>query len=463
MKSRSKNYLAILLLFFTLFACEKTITTVPDKIVDQVPLATSDVSVREAKTWFEKEYLPSQKKSETTIAKTMIRNAFWEKAYMDKMSNGQDLLVVPIEHYESNRLPNADTYLWVFRDDAKNYSAKVIEYLTSLRDYEGEIDIANFSGAMTVRDWNGKLLNGFTFKKGKPVGLLVSVRGVETERVQEGKSGRFNGTICNTLKFTLSSCTSFAYKLCTNGNCTELRPNDTPTYCDLYEITVPQCYWVADFPNQTNPYASGIPSEIKARSVSELTMPGFSGPGINLAKFIKCFGTINANSKYKITFYVVEPKPGTGKIVNGFDVGHTFMSFEMNTNGVIVTQTVGFYPNTMAPDWVQSRVLDNGGLAYTVSSTHENIGADAFQHALAELEVIGNRMYHYSGYNCTTAAASVATAAGLTLPKNETYFPFGTGKGLSPGQLGYDLRANQSSGTLNTNGGTAPASKGACN
>lgn len=69
MKSRSKNYLAILLLFFTLFACEKNITTVPEKIVGQVPLATSDISMQEAKTWFEKEYLPSQKNQKPPLQK----------------------------------------------------------------------------------------------------------------------------------------------------------------------------------------------------------------------------------------------------------------------------------------------------------------------------------------------------------------------------------------------------------
>ncbi|MGV3604470.1 MAG: hypothetical protein ACO1N1_24825 [Dyadobacter fermentans] len=429
---------------------------------DSTSVFSGEVSVPIAKKWFYEQYLKEQENTATDESKRLIRNVYWEQARLDTMTNGQDLLIVPIEHHMPGELTNADTYLWVFRHHGNKLSAKVIEYLSSVKDNESGIDISNFSGAMTVRDWNGKLINGFTFKNNVPVGLLHSVRGVETERIKDARSGRANMTICDVVVFRASTCTNFFAKICVNGNCSPLMPNDTPTFCEYYEIIAPQCYWVPDFPGQPNPYSGG-PSDLTIISPSQITMPGLSHPAINLRKHLDCFGTNTAASTYKMTVYVAEPMSGTGKTVKGSNVGHTFIGLEKTTNGVTTRQVLGFYPNSIGADWVSSHVADNGGDSYTVSASWD-LDAGAFTDAINGMISGYGMMYDINQYNCTTAAASVADAVGLTFPKTESDFPFGIGKGMSPGQLGKDIRNHQSSsGDVDLDGGTAPTSKGPCN
>ncbi len=66
-----------------------------------------------------------------------------------------------------------------------------MEYLSSTKDEKGKLDIGNFSGVMSVRDWNGKLLNGFTFKKGNPTGVLSSLNGRETLLISNFKNQKY--------------------------------------------------------------------------------------------------------------------------------------------------------------------------------------------------------------------------------------------------------------------------------
>ena len=128
----------------------------------------------------------------------------------------------------------------------------------------------------------------------------------------------------------------------------------------------------------------------------------------------------------------------------------------------ITRQVVGFYPDEMSSTWVNAHMANNGGDPYTVSTTYEPYAA-GFQSVINAVIYQQSQMYHTAQYNCTTAIAYICDAAGFTLPKTESYFPFFVAKGLSPGQLGLDLRNNQSSGILNPNGGSAPYSKGSCN
>lgn len=459
-----KRLVGICFLFLTLLSCEKNeLQTANEKVKDSLLPAPHLLSVQVAKKWFDQDYLKSQKLTETEASKKLVRNIFWDRAYMDKMSNGQDLLIVPLEHHEPENQANADTYLWIFVDDSNRLSAKVIEYLSSASESKNgsEISIVNFSGAMTVRDWNGTLLNGFTFKKGKPAGVLLELNGKETLLISSSKNTRNAGTVCQNLEITTSTCDSYYYKVCFPhlGTCTETRPGGT--FCERTSVMVPQCYWVADFPSQTNPYIGGR-SDITARSAEQLTIPGFDHPAIDINKFIKCFGVIDNNSKYKVTIYVEEPFAGTGKTAYGKNVGHAFIGLEKNTNGMITRQVVGFYPNAMSTSWGPSHMANNGGDPYTISTTYEPY-ADGFQSVLNAVIYQQSQMYHIAQYNCTTALAYICDAAGLTFPKNESFFPFFTAKGLSPGRLGVDLRNNQSSGIVNKNGGSAPYSKGPCN
>ena len=185
-----KRFARIFILVIILFACEKKdLPTLTDKVTDSMSVVPMEFSIHDAKKWVEQDYLVLAKESETKESKKLVRKIFWDLAFMDKMSNGQDVLVVPLEHHELGKDPNVDTYLWIFRNEG-NFSGKVIEYLSSIKEENAQLDISNFSGAMSVRDWNGKLLNGFTFKKGKPTGVLLGVNGQETLLISNIKNAR---------------------------------------------------------------------------------------------------------------------------------------------------------------------------------------------------------------------------------------------------------------------------------
>jgi hypothetical protein len=315
MKTITRRLLFLMLVLFGVIACDKPEVHTP--LVEQsdtISAQPDQVSITIAKKWFYEEYLKDQGRKATNESKRLIRNIYWERAKLDKMTDGKDLLIIPIEHHNPGEPANSDTYLWIFRYKDNKLNAKVIEYLSSAKDLKTPIDISNFTGAMSVRDWNGKLLNGFTFKNNKPVGLLHSVKGVETERVKEAKSGRADVTICNTVVFRASTCTSYFYKICENGNCTELRPNDTPTFCEFYEIIVPQCYWVADFPGQPNPYSGG-PSDLTIIAANQMTMPGMSIRRSISVNILTASGSILDYPHTKLQFMLLNQCQEQGKLL----------------------------------------------------------------------------------------------------------------------------------------------------
>jgi hypothetical protein len=160
MKTISKSLALLMILLVAIIGCDKPDVHTP--LVDRADTTfflSDEVSVPIAKKWFYEEYLKEQERAATNDdSKKLVRNVYWERARLDTMTNGQDLLIVPIEHHKSGEGANADTYLWIFRYNDNKLNAKVIEYLSSVKDTKSKIDISNFSGAMTVRDWNGKLI-----------------------------------------------------------------------------------------------------------------------------------------------------------------------------------------------------------------------------------------------------------------------------------------------------------------
>ncbi|MEA5406088.1 hypothetical protein VB776_24325 [Arcicella sp. DC2W] len=197
-------------------------------------------------------------------------------------------------------------------------------------------------------------------------------------------------------------------------------------------------------------------------SISQLYIPGQDHEAINIQKYINCFGVIDNSSTYKLTIYVDEPVAGSGKTVSEiFNVGHTYIGLEKITSGNVVRQVVGFYPNNITTNYVQSHLADNGGDHFTVSASY-TLSPSQFSQAINGAIYQGSQLYNISEYNCTNAATYICSAAGITIPQNETSFPFALGDGQAPGQLGYDLRL-QTGNHINKNGGNAPLSSGPCN
>jgi len=174
----------------------------------------------------------------------------------------------------------------------------------------------------------------------------------------------------------------------------------------------------------------------------------------------KCFfSTVDLNKGATLTIYVDEPNPGTGNVKKGLNVGHTFIGITQGQN----QYTYGFYPNVPG-----IRTIGNGNFpsvlgkddrhTFSVSFSAE-ISPEQLQKIIDLSKKSYGRQYNLSYSNCTDFAISVANLANITLP-----YCKGTwigGGGSAPGVLGKALRDDSTfKNKVNTNGGTAPASKG---
>ena len=174
----------------------------------------------------------------------------------------------------------------------------------------------------------------------------------------------------------------------------------------------------------------------------------------------KCFfSTVDLNKGATLTIYVDEPNPGTGNVKKGLNVGHTFIGITQGQN----QYTYGFYPNvpgirTIGNGNFPSVLGKDDGHTFSVSFSAE-ISPEQLQKIIELSQKSYGRQYNLSYSNCTDFAISVANLANITLP-----YCKGTwigGGGSAPGVLGKALRDSSTfKNKVNTNGGTAPPSKG---
>ena len=174
----------------------------------------------------------------------------------------------------------------------------------------------------------------------------------------------------------------------------------------------------------------------------------------------KCFfSTVDLNKGATLTIYVDEPNPGTGNVKKGLNVGHTFIGITQGQN----QYTYGFYPNvpgirTIGNGNFPSVLGKDDGHTFSVSFSAE-ISPEQLQKIIELSQKSYGRQYNLSYSNCTDFAISVANLANITLP-----YCKGTwigGGGSAPGVLGKALRDDSTfKNKVNTNGGTAPPSKG---
>ncbi|SQA77337.1 Uncharacterised protein [Capnocytophaga ochracea] len=174
----------------------------------------------------------------------------------------------------------------------------------------------------------------------------------------------------------------------------------------------------------------------------------------------KCFfSTVDLNKGATLTIYVDEPKPGTGGVIKWINVGHTFIGITQGEN----QYTYGFYPNvpgirTIGNNDVSSVLGKDDRHTFSVSFSAE-ISPEQLQKIIELSQKSYARQYNLSSSNCTDFAISVAKLAGITLPYSKSNW--GIGSGSNPGALGKALRDSPTfKDKINTNGGTAPASKG---
>lgn len=184
----------------------------------------------------------------------------------------------------------------------------------------------------------------------------------------------------------------------------------------------------------------------------------------NINEYLKCF---KANQSGKVTIYVDQPKNNSsdtysGNVVQGVDVGHTFVSIQQGN----VQRTFGFYPK----NGVQPIINPNADPILINDSGHDyhvkieiNVTAGGMNAVLNTARNFQQTGYNLNNYNCTDFAMAMSEAAGVSLPDTRGRWPGGGGS--NPGNLGQDLRGmgTNPNYSVNDSPGSAPSNSGNCN
>lgn len=189
------------------------------------------------------------------------------------------------------------------------------------------------------------------------------------------------------------------------------------------------------------------------------------GPDVVIRDRADYFRCIKSASPAILTIYVDQPKPGSTVPVAGTDVGHSWVSISQTIGGTTVTRVVGYYPLDGASP-VDPRdtgvMVNDSGHPYDVSVSVPLTPREVRQF----LEFTINRVppiYDLNSFNCTDFVVDACRAANVALPENSQSWI--GGGGLSPGQLGEDLRTHDipfKTETRDLDGGVSPTNTGGC-
>ncbi|GGD19426.1 hypothetical protein [Hyunsoonleella pacifica] len=181
-------------------------------------------------------------------------------------------------------------------------------------------------------------------------------------------------------------------------------------------------------------------------------------PKIDPEKELECF---DLNQGAKLIVYVQQPRENSDAIVGPNEVGHAFIGIEQ---GEIVRQ-VGFYPDsevglTGVGDDYNSAIKTNYDYLYHVSIS-QDISKDQLT-SIVNYIIDFPATYNTNDYACTDFAIAVGNKGGMKLPSTTVGSLLFEGR--SPGQLGQEIRAMESTPTrtITTKKGKSPNRKGDC-
>jgi hypothetical protein len=404
------------------------------------------VSTAAAREWYDKHLASASGRENKQLPE---RTPLWDSAQAIMLDNGLPAVAVPLR-YRQRSLGTGGLARLLLYEQQGRWQARIMKMVSDSAYFyaNGEtIDLENFTGILTLYDWQENFVGGVGFANGKTTGSLS----------KPNASAR-TGDGCQLVTITHYT------RACVGDYCT--------TSID-YEESYIECSGGGGGGNPlpTGPVVgggggspgSGQPGPftfLKPRI--SYTIPGQDKQPIDLAKYLDCFGASLAGDSYQITVYVDEPIAGSGETKNGLNVGHTFVGFKKTSaNGGSIEQVFGFYPGEYSTGWVKSKFASNGGSPYTVSVSFPVTGQQFLEASNAARYTI-SQMYNVQDQNCTDVVFYIFDAMGIGLPKNKSPFLFGVGGGHSPGQLGLDFRNQASAYSVNTTAGNAPASKGPC-
>lgn len=188
------------------------------------------------------------------------------------------------------------------------------------------------------------------------------------------------------------------------------------------------------------------------------TLPPPISPVEDLSAYLGCF---DPTKPAKITVYADQPVAGYSDPVSVLGgIGHAFITIEQSNGTGTVKRSVGFYPqnrvNPLKRTSAVSKIGNDQSRRYDVSVSY-TMTATGLNNALAAI-TYHHEIYDLSHYNCVDFVIDVAAAGGLTLPKTEGWWVFGSG--ANPGDFGEDLRKIPGASLKK---GTAPMNQGSCN
>jgi hypothetical protein len=190
-----------------------------------------------------------------------------------------------------------------------------------------------------------------------------------------------------------------------------------------------------------------------------LIIPPPGNPISDIGTYFACFTNGSSiDHTYSVQVCVDQPIPGSREAWgfsssgssgsssgdNPVNTGHSFLIFSENSQGYIISRSVGFYPScSVAPiSLMQScqGVLNNDQVHdYNISLT-VNLTSDQFFKML-NYAALGNNpgfYYNLNTNNCTTFVIRALSAGGISLPATVGSWPNGAGN--DPGDLGEDIR-----------------------
>ncbi|MCZ4225451.1 hypothetical protein [Pedobacter rhodius] len=503
MKLSSKlNPISFLLFALTLFAIAISIQSCKKNIPDDLNhppkvLSTSEHNYQKRlnaiKELFIKLNLQDKfnPKSENKIIWTPDWNHPYSQIVNDSVSYVFYRLIAEItinnKRIEANQSGSA-SYL-VVKNEREFYRG--FYYQSSLKDSSNlgnKISIKHFTGNLILSN----LLNNRSFliryKEGKAIDNFNKEQKIASLKLMGNKpSISYWSVQCHTeIRFCIFGSDGYSYcgggvDLIFSENCQWPTPHCGVSYSllDYSDVQICEDIWFPDPPEPIDTGggdSGGDGGSAGSNTIpSDPYLPGQDHEAINPKDYTKCFANIpDAGATYKVIVQVLEPVPGTSLnygFVNG--VGHTAITLiKQGSNGIRVTQTVGFYPTTN-PFHSPSKIVNNSNQTdYTIRMIFD-MGSNAtdFNKILNGIENPPSD-YDLLEMNCTVFVVGICSSGGISLPNALTTVGVAGAGGITtsmtPGGLGYGMRNAHSQGDNRvssgpTSTGNNPVSNGPCN
>ncbi|RPD39641.1 hypothetical protein [Chitinophaga barathri] len=303
----------------------------------------------------------------------------------------------------------------------------------------------DFSGELIHRNLQGEPFKFLKVQEGK-------VRTVQSYNKARAAARKNNPDARWEERCTLVDTKETWSQMCTIATVDE--PDGEPNCGDWVLVEVIEIYeceqvWINDDPCWINPAGPGCPGADGGPEPQEpdpndyqtqRTLRHYPAiwPILNLNVYLYPF---NTNSGGKLIVYADQPVAGSRVGVNGYNMGHTYISFEQVINGNTIRRTMGYYPTTTVTN---SNITSPGQFGNDMGQEYDvklEVDVPGWQ-----LQSLFNTLYyavgldfHMDTYNCTTVAIEVLNDAGIMIPYSTSLWY--AGGGCNPGALGEDMKS----------------------